>query len=67
MFIRKNEELQRAAQGNLAAGSDIFRAEMGVPKTAGERREEMDSSQNSGDQCQATRTESGEWLCWLPP
>lgn len=64
MFIWKNE-LQRAAKGNVAAGSDIFRDEMGVPETAGEGRDEMDTSQNN--ECQVERREAGEWLWWLPP
>lgn len=60
MFIWRNE-LQRAAQGNVAGGSDIFRDEMDVPETAGEGREEMDTSQNSEDECQVERREAGEW------
>lgn len=57
MFIWRNEELQRAAQGNVAANSDNFRDELGVAETAGEGGEEMDMSQNSEDECQAKRTE----------
>lgn len=40
---------------------------MGVPETAREGRGEMDTLQNSKDECQAERTETGEWLWWLLP
>lgn len=58
IFIWKNEELPRTAQGSVAAYSDIFRHEPGAAETA-EGGEEMDISQNSKDECQAERTEIG--------
>jgi len=60
--MRTYRELQ-----NVAAGSDIFRDETGVPETAEAEREKMGTSQNSEDDCQAERTETREWLWWLPP
>lgn len=59
MFIWKNEELQRAAQRSVAADSDIFRDELGAAEAAGGGGEEMDTSQNSEDESQAERTETG--------
>lgn len=62
MFIWRNEFIKSST--GKCGGCDIFRDEMGVSQTAGERREEMDTSQN---ECQGERAETGEWLWWLPP